>query len=132
MGNGTWTDTQLGCVFLFRNLIYMYLDKQFGLVSFQTLTEQMFYILLCLQEECYGMDIMEKVAAMTEGRVTIGPGTLYNLLEQFQKAGIIAETRVEGRKRCYQITQTGLDMLEKEYQRLMLLTADYHRYKGGL
>ncbi|MEI3524049.1 MAG: hypothetical protein V8Q36_08015 [Anaerotignum sp.] len=53
--------------------------------KFQTLTEQMFYILLCLQEECYGMDIMEKVAAMTEGRVTIGPGTLYNLLEQFQK-----------------------------------------------
>lgn len=44
--------------------------------KFQTLTEQMFYILLCLQEECYGMDIMEKVAAMTEGRVTIGPGTL--------------------------------------------------------
>lgn len=100
--------------------------------KFQTLTEQMFYILLCLQEECYGMDIMEKVAAMTAGRVTIGSGTLYNLLEQFQKAGIIAETRVEGRKRCYQITQTGLDMLEKEYQRLMLLTADYHRYKGGL
>ena len=63
--------------------------------KFQTLTEQMFYILLCLQEECYGMDIMEKVAAMTAGRVTIGPGTLYNLLEQFQKAGIIAETRVE-------------------------------------
>ena len=29
--------------------------------KFQTLTEQMFYILLCLQEECYGMDIMEKV-----------------------------------------------------------------------
>lgn len=57
--------------------------------KFQTLTEQMFYILLCLQEECYGMDIMEKVAAMTEGRVTIGPGTLYNLLEQFQKAGIL-------------------------------------------
>lgn len=28
--------------------------------KFQTLTEQMFYILLCLQEECYGMDIMEK------------------------------------------------------------------------
>lgn len=25
--------------------------------KFKTLTEQMFYILLCLQEECRGMDI---------------------------------------------------------------------------
>ena len=66
------------------------------------------------------------------GKILYPQSSLYKLLEQFQKAGIIAETRVEGRKRCYQITQTGLDMLEKEYQRLMLLTADYHRYKGGL
>ena len=29
--------------------------------KFQTLTEQMFYILLCLREECCGMDIMERV-----------------------------------------------------------------------
>lgn len=100
--------------------------------KFQTLTEQMFYILLCLQEECYGMDIMEKVSAMTKERVTIGPGTLYNLLEQFLKAGAIAETRVEGRKRCYRITPLGLEMLEKEYQRLLTLAEDYQRYQGGL
>ena len=51
--------------------------------KFQTLTEQMFYVLLCLRQECCGMDIMEKVHEMTEGRVNIGPGTLYNLLDQF-------------------------------------------------
>lgn len=96
--------------------------------KFQTLTEQMFYILLCLQEECYGMDIMEKVAAMTKNRVPIGPGTLYNLLEQFQKAGMIQETKSEGRKRCYRITSAGLEALEKEYQRLMTLSEDYLRY----
>ena len=54
--------------------------------KFQTLTEQMFYILLCLRQECCGMDIMEKVRVMTEGRVNIGPGTLYNLLDQFYQA----------------------------------------------
>ena len=52
--------------------------------KFQTLTEQMFYILLCLKDECYGMDIMDKVPAMTSGRVNVGSGTLYNLLELFQ------------------------------------------------
>ena len=51
--------------------------------KFRTLTEQMFYILLCLRKECCGMDIMEEVSRITEGRVSVGPGTLYNLLEQF-------------------------------------------------
>ena len=42
--------------------------------KFQTLTEQMFYILLCLRTECCGIDVMAQVEQMTEGRVTIGPG----------------------------------------------------------
>ena len=56
--------------------------------KFQTLTEQMFYILLCLRREQCGADIMERVPAMTGGRVSVGPGTLYNLLEQFLQAGL--------------------------------------------
>ena len=62
--------------------------------KFRTLTEQMFYILLSLQNECCGMDVMERVADMTQGRVAVGPGTLYNLLEEFAKAGMIRETKV--------------------------------------
>ena len=37
--------------------------------KFKTLTEQMYYILLCLAQECCGMDIMDKVQEMTGGRV---------------------------------------------------------------
>ena len=96
--------------------------------KFQTLTEQMFYILLCLQQECCGVNIMEKVSWMTEGRITIGPGTLYSLLESFQKEGFIQETRVEGRKRSYQITLKGRFRLEEEVQRLRRQTEDYIRY----
>ena len=59
--------------------------------KFQTLTEQMFYILLCLREECYGMDILDQVPSMTQGRVNVGSGTLYNLLEQFCQAGMIRD-----------------------------------------
>ena len=94
---------------------------------FQTLTEQMFYILLCLQEECYGMDIMEKVRKVSDERVIVGPGTLYNLLENFVDAGMIIETKAEGRKRCYIITQTGLNVLAAEVERLNLLINDYQR-----
>lgn len=92
---------------------------------FQTLTEQMFYILLCLREECCGMDIMEKVRVITGGRVTIGPGTLYNLLENLQKACMIRETKVEGRKRSYILTNIGRRALEDEVERMSVLISDY-------
>ena len=93
--------------------------------KFQTLTEQMFYILLCLKEECCGIDVMDKVTAMTDGRVNVGSGTLYNLLEQFQEAGMIRLTKAEGRRRSYVLTAKGREMLAEEHARLIRQTADY-------
>ena len=98
--------------------------------KFQTLTEQMFYTLLCLKDECYGMDILDRVPAMTNQRVNIGSGTLYTLLEQFLDAEIIRETKVEGRRRSYILTDKGKEMLEKECARLTAQLADYHMIFG--
>ena len=98
--------------------------------KFQTLTEQMFYILLCLQQECCGTDIMSEVNRLTNGRVTVGPGTLYNLLESFLEVGWIAGTRVEGRKRSYLITAAGRKALADEYQRLQNMMTDYETCTG--
>ena len=98
--------------------------------KFRTLTEQMFYVLLCLRTEYCGMDVMEQVKSMTDGRVTIGPGTLYNLLEQFQTAGMIRETKVEGRRRSYILTDKGAATLDAEYQRLCQQAQDYRRFFG--
>ena len=98
--------------------------------KFQTLTEQMFYVLLCLTVECCGMDILDRVPAMTGGRVHVGSGTLYNLLEQFLEEGMIRETRVEGRRRSYLLTDKGRDMLDKEYQRIQAQAEDYRRLMG--
>ena len=92
---------------------------------FKTLTEQMFYILLCLHEERRGMDILEMVRTLTNGRVNIGSGTLYDLLEQFLKEGAIEETKAEGRRRSYIITEKGQQMLDKEYGRLLGKVEDY-------
>ena len=87
--------------------------------KFQTLTEQMFYILLCLKNECCGTDIMEKIKSITEGRIILGPGTLYNLLEQFVAEKIIIETKTEGRRRSYILTEKGRQLLENEYNRIL-------------
>lgn len=96
--------------------------------KFQTLTEQMFYILLCLRTECCGMDIMEQVEAITSGRVNVGPGTLYNLLEQFVTAEMIRETKAEGRRRSYILTSKGRAALATEHKRLMQQAEDYRRF----
>lgn len=98
--------------------------------KFQTLTEQMFYVLLCLKNECCGMDILDKVPSMTGNRVNVGSGTLYHLLEQFLEAGMIEETKVEGRKRSYLLTDKGKEVLEKEYERLWSQMMDYRKIFG--
>lgn len=98
--------------------------------KFQTLTEQMFYTLLCLRHECCGTDVMEQVRQLTKGRVIVGPGTLYSLLDSFLQAGMIEETRVEGRKRSYIITAAGQKALDDEYRRLQILAADYEACIG--
>ncbi len=98
--------------------------------KFKTLTEQMFYTLLCLKDECYGMDILDKVPSMTNGRVNIGSGTLYTLLEQFLEENMIKETKVEGRKRSYIITEKGKEMLDNEYSRLLAQINDYKKAFG--
>ena len=99
--------------------------------KFQTLTEQMFYTLLCLQRECCGADIMERVRRMTGDRVVIGPGTLYSLLENFAAEGFIRETKCEGRKRSYLITEKGRARLEAEVIRLRRQMEDYVRFGEG-
>lgn len=92
--------------------------------QFQTLTEPMYYILLALTEECCGVDIMEKVKAISNGRVLVGPGTLYAMLAKFEENGVIELTMSEGRRKSYVITELGKEMLQKEYERLLIMVRD--------
>ena len=76
------------------------------------------------------MDILDRVPAMTDGRVNVGSGTLYNLLEQFLEEGMIRETKVEGRRRSYILTAKGQEMLNREYQRIQAQAKDYLKFMG--
>ena len=92
--------------------------------QFQTLTEPMFYILLCLQNEVCGIDIMAMVSVISNGRVSIGPGTLYAMLQKFEDNEIIEKTREENRKKWYLITDVGKQMIEDELKRLESMLSD--------
>lgn len=100
--------------------------------QFQNLTEPMYYILMSLMEERCGVDIMAAVDEISEGRVKVGPGTLYALLGKFQKENIIRETNVDGRRRSYIITEKGIAILKEEYDRVNILLRDGEKILGGM
>ncbi|MBU3110619.1 PadR family transcriptional regulator [Clostridium lacusfryxellense] len=99
--------------------------------QFQNLTEPMYYILMSLLKEMCGVDIMEAVANISKGRIKVGPGTLYALLAKFEKEDMIRETKVEGRRRSYIITDKGKRTLQDEYGRLIIMVNDGRLFMEG-
>ena len=67
--------------------------------EFETLTPQMFYILLALYDPLCGLEIMEKVNEMSEGDVKVGAGTLYALLPRFENEGYIKLVKEENKRK---------------------------------
>ena len=93
--------------------------------TMETLTEAMFYVLMALNSRpMCGIEIAAAIDKLTDDRVHIGPATLYTVLGRFEKEGCIEEIEVSGRKRTYQITQTGLNAYREELERLKRCLVD--------
>ena len=90
----------------------------------ETLTEQMFYVLLSLRQERHGYGIMQAITERTAGRVSVGAGTLYALLDRFEQDGLIQRTRMEDKRKYYRITEEGKQTLQSEYRRIQQQVAD--------
>ena len=82
------------------------------------MTETGFYILFCLQTERHGYSITQKVKELTEGQLSISPGTMYGTLAKMEKDGLIAFVREEEKRKLYSITELGRQILELEIQRI--------------
>ena len=82
------------------------------------MTETGFYILFCLQKERHGYSITQKVKELTEGQLSISPGTMYGTLAKMEKDGLIAFVREEEKRKLYSITKLGRQILELEIQRI--------------
>ncbi len=96
------------------------------------LTETTHYILLALFQPGHGYIIMQEVEKMSEGSVRIAAGTMYGALENLLKQDFIAIVPSnEGRRKVYQITETGKELVKLEHQRILHLTQVYKElYKG--
>lgn len=85
------------------------------------MTETGFYILFCLQEPMHGYGIVQKVEAMTDGDIRLSPGTMYGSLSKMEKDGLIRFVREEDKRKIYQITVLGREVLQLELKRIRRL-----------
>lgn len=82
------------------------------------MTESGFYILLCLREPNHGYGIVQLVKALTNGEIVLAPGTMYGSLSKMEKDGLIAFVKEEEKRKIYQITALGQEVLDIETKRI--------------
>jgi DNA-binding PadR family transcriptional regulator len=105
------------------------------------LSPAVFHILLALAAgEMHGYAIMHEVAILSDGQVSIGPGTLYGSIKKMLADGLIQESHRrpdpeldDERRRYYRITEEGRRFLGAEAERLSRLVrvARNRRLLGG-
>lgn len=84
------------------------------------LTETTFFILLAVYSPNHGYGIMQFIESKTEGRLSLGAGTLYGAINTLLKKDWIAPYGEEknSRKKEYIITDVGKQITENEIKRL--------------
>jgi DNA-binding PadR family transcriptional regulator len=93
------------------------------------LSPAVFHILLALATgEMHGYAIMHEVSILSDGQVSMGPGTLYGSIKRMLAEGLIEESdrrpdpRLDDeRRRYYRITEEGRRLLGAEAERLARL-----------
>ena len=90
------------------------------------LTPAMFHILLALADkERHGYEIMREVDERTEGKMRVGPGTLYGSIKRMLNDGLIEELDErpdpeldDERRRYYRLSDLGRRVATAEAERL--------------
>ena len=95
------------------------------------LSPAVFHVLLALADaERHGYGIIKEVEARTEGRVRLGPGTLYGSIKRMLEQGLVEESGErpdagldDERRRYYRLTGFGRRVAAAEAERLSGLVA---------
>ena len=93
-----------------------------------------FHILLALSGgERHGYGIMQETAQSSEGRIKLGPGTLYRSIRRLLDDGLIEESDErpvpeldDERRHYYRLTSFGFRVAQAEAQRLAALVRVAH------
>ena len=82
------------------------------------MTETAFYILFCLRQPNHGYGVVQTVDIMTDGEVKLAPGTMYGSLAKMEKDGVIRFVREEDKRKLYELTELGRELLKLEFKRI--------------
>lgn len=101
------------------------MSKKSDIQSYLPLTPAVFHILMSLSGgEMHGYAIMEEVTRTTEGRVKMGPGTLYGTIKRLLDSKLVEESdhrpdpvRDDERRRYYRLTNLGGSVMKAEIHR---------------
>ena len=85
------------------------------------MTETGFYILFSLQKPNHGYGIVQNVEKATDGYLKIAPGTMYGTLSKMEKDGLIQFIKEEEKRKIYEITELGREVLSLEIERIKRL-----------
>ena len=85
------------------------------------LTESTFYILTALDTPLHGYAVMQQAEKMSQGTAKIGPGTLYGAFTTLEKEGLIRMVEESGRRKTYQTTDKGREVLGGQMDRLEIM-----------
>ncbi len=97
------------------------------------MSETAYYILLSLIKPRHGYGIKQHVQELTAGRLDIGAGTMYSTLSRMEKDRLIIPVKEENRRKIYQISDTGKELLEAEVARLKnLYEHSIDQFEGGI
>jgi len=108
------------------------MTDRIDLNKYLPLTEATYYILLALDEPLHGYGVMQKVEAISQGAVRLGPGTLYGAFQSLEKEGLIRMIREEERRKCYQLTGKGRQVLAAQVGRLQVMLANGQAFQDGM
>ena len=100
----------------------MVTDKDIN--KYLPLTEATYYIMLSLTEPLHGYGVMQKVAEISQGTVSVGPGTLYGAFSTLEKEGLIVKVKEEDRRKCYALTHKGQQILLTQIERLEIMSGN--------
>ena len=61
---------------------------------------------------------MQRVEEMTGGELRLAPGTMYGSLSKMERDGLIRFVREEDKRKIYESTQAGREVLQLELKRI--------------
>ena len=82
--------------------------------------DKLLYIVMSPYPESWVWDCT-KVKELTDNEVVLGPGTMYGSLSKLEKDGLIHFIREEDKRKIYEITELGTEVLELELKRIRRL-----------